>query len=288
MARRHHTGSFDYSSNTERDVTQFYLNEIGHNPLLTAEEEITLARKVQAGDKKARTNMIECNLRLVVKIARRYLSRGVLFSDLIEEGNLGLIRAVEKFDPNRGFRFSTYATWWIRQSIERSIMNQARTVRLPIHVLKEIGTYYRAKRHLFNEAEHEPSLEEIAEEMDRSLSDVEHLFILFEGASSLDSPKNAGFEQTLLETLPDESAEDPMDLIDQEMLKTIIAHWIGTLSPKYREVIIRRFGLLGFEMATLEEVSQEIGLTRERVRQIQTEALKRLRNLIKKEAKDIL
>jgi len=273
--------SDDYSRINEGDldVTQIYLSEIGYQSLLSAEDEINLTKKARLGDKHAREKMIESNLRLVVKIARRYIHRGIPLSDLIEEGNLGLIRAVEKFDPDRGFRFSTYATWWIRQAIERAIMNQARTVRLPIHVLKGIGSCFRAARKLSAEKDHYPTLEEIAQEMGKSVQEVQQIFLLLEGSTSIDSNNASNFNQPLLDTLPDESAKDPIHILEQENLKNSISHWLSLLPPKYREVVIRRYGLMGHEIETLEEVGAEVGLTRERVRQIQTEALRRLKRL---------
>ncbi len=175
-------------SNGQLDATRIYLSEIGFSSLLTAEEEVFYARKALKGDEKSRAKMIECNLRLVVKIARRYLNRGLALLDLIEEGNLGLIRAVEKFDPERGFRFSTYATWWIRQTVERAIMNQTRTIRLPIHVVKEINIYLRAARHLAQTLDHEPSPEEIAEMLDKPIADVKRMLGLNERITSVDAP----------------------------------------------------------------------------------------------------
>lgn len=233
-----------------------------------------------------RQRLIEGNLRLVVKIARKYLHRGMALSDLIEEGNLGLIHAVEKFDPERGFRFSTYATWWIRQSIERAIMNQARTVRLPIHILKEIGLCHRAVRDLSRKKDHYPTLEEVAELMNRPVSEVEHVMLLTEGTTSIDSPSsssNGEFDQSLIDTLPDESAQDPFKWMEDRNLEDLVIKWLAQLPQKYRDIVVRRYGLLGYEPCTLEEVGREIGLTRERVRQIQTEALKRLKRLLDKE-----
>lgn len=267
------------------DVTQMYLTEVGYQTLLSAEEELILARKVKNGDKQARHKMIESNLRLVVKIARRYIHRGIQFSDLIEEGNLGLIRAVDKFEPERGFRFSTYSTWWIRQSIERAIMNQARTVRLPLHILKQMGGFLRTIRKLTQKSDHYPTLEEIAAAMQKPVQEIDRMFMLLEGSTSIDASKTQDFEQSILDTLPDESAIDPIALLEQESLEEMVIHWITQLPEKYREVVVRRFGLLGHEIGTLEEIGTEIGLTRERVRQIQTEALRKLRYLLDKENK---
>lgn len=268
---------------TTRDVTQIYLNEIGLQTLLSAEEEKTLARKIKAGDLLARKKMIEANLRLVVKIAHHYRHRGIPLSDLIEEGNLGLIHAVKKFDPERGFRFSTYATWWIRQAIDRAVMNQARMVRLPVHILKDINSCFKVVKEFASEKNYFPSQEEIAKEMDRSAEDISDMFVLFEGHQSADSSKTADFEHSFIETLPDESAEDPVMKLEQEKLKDYVTFWLKQLPSKHKEVIVRRFGLLGHEPVTLEEVGFEIGITRERVRQIQTEALKRLKRLLQKD-----
>src|SRR5690554_5052347 len=268
-----------YTSTKQLDATQLYLNEIGFSPLLTPEEEVYFARLARKGEESGRKRMIESNLRLVVKIARRYVNRGLTLLDLIEEGNLGLIRAVEKFDPERGFRFSTYATWWIRQTIERAIMNQTRTIRLPIHVVKELNIYLRAARELTQKLDHEPSPEEIAQLLDRPVEDVKRMLGLNERVASVDVPLGADSDKTLLDTLPDEMAGDPGDLLQEEDLNASIDNWLSELSEKQREVVTRRFGLRGHESSTLEEVGREIGLTRERVRQIQVEALKRLRDI---------
>lgn len=265
------------------DPTQIYLNEIGYSPLLTPEEEVHYGRLVHKGDPSARAKMIECNLRLVVKIARRYLNRGLALLDLIEEGNLGLIRAVEKFDPDRGFRFSTYATWWIRQTIERAIMNQSRTVRLPIHVLKEMNVYLRAARELAQDLDHEPSPEEIAEKVDKPIEDVKKMLGLKERISSVDNPIGHDINKPMLEMMPDEASLDPADWLEDENLKMLIEEWVDKLTDKQREVILRRYGLRGHDRATLEDVGEEIGLTRERVRQIQVEALDCLRFMLQEQ-----
>lgn len=268
------------SSRVSMDATQLYLGEIGFSPLLTAEEEVFFARKALRGDAAARKRMIESNLRLVVKIARRYNNRGLALLDLVEEGNLGLIRAVEKFDPERGFRFSTYATWWIRQTIERAIMNQTRTIRLPIHVVKELNVYLRTARELAHRLDHEPSAEEIAAALDRPVEDVSRMLKLNEKICSVDSPIGGDGDKALLDILTDERGMGPELETQDDDMRLSVVHWLEQLNPKQREVLARRFGLLGYEPATLEDVGREIGLTRERVRQIQVEALRRLRDML--------
>lgn len=264
------------------DATQLYLGEIGYSPLLTAEEEVYFARRALRGDVPSRRRMIESNLRLVVKIARRYSNRGLALLDLIEEGNLGLIRAVEKFDPERGFRFSTYATWWIRQTIERAIMNQTRTIRLPIHIVKELNVYLRTARELSHKLDHEPSAEEIAEQLDKPVDDVSRMLRLNERITSVDTPLGGDSEKALLDIdiLSDENENGPEDTTQDDDMKQSIVKWLFELNAKQREVLARRFGLLGYEAATLEDVGREIGLTRERVRQIQVEGLRRLREIL--------
>jgi len=265
---------------TSLDATQLYLNEIGYSPLLSADEEKYFSRLALQGDERARRRMIESNLRLVVKISRRYINRGLTLLDLIEEGNLGLIRAVEKFDPERGFRFSTYATWWIRQTIERGIMNQTRTIRLPIHVVKELNVYLRAARELTQKLDHEPSAEEIADMLDRPAADVKRMLGLNERVTSMDTPVGPDSDRSLVDTIADTHESDPSQLLQDSDIRESIADWLEELSDKQREVLSRRFGLRGYESSTLEEVGREIGLTRERVRQIQVEALRRLRTIM--------
>lgn len=270
------------------DSTQLYLKEIGYSPLLTAEEEIKFGRLVQKGDKKARRKMIESNLRLVVKIARRYYNRGLEFADLIEEGNLGLLRAVEKFDPERGFRFSTYATWWIRQTIERAIMNQTRTIRLPIHVVRELNSYLTTARELVKTQAHEPTHNEIAKAMDKSIDDVNEMMGLNERMISLDMQvaNESSGGKSLVEAIPDRAALDPADALLNEHMNANLNESLGILNEKQREVLSRRFGLDGYDRQTLEEVGQAVGLTRERVRQIQMTALKLLREELTKKGVD--
>jgi RNA polymerase nonessential primary-like sigma factor len=262
------------------DATQLYLSEIGFSPLLSAEEEVYFSRLALKGDEPSRKRMIESNLRLVVKISRRYNNRGLPLLDLIEEGNLGLIRAVEKFDPERGFRFSTYATWWIRQTIERAIMNQTRTIRLPIHVVKELNIYLRTSRELVQRLDHEPTAEDIAEALDVPVDNVTKMLRLNERMTSVDSPFGGENDKVLLDVIPDDKSGGPEGSLQTSDIKNNIIHWLNELNSKQREVLARRFGLLGYEAATLEDVGVEIGLTRERVRQIQVEALKRLRDIL--------
>jgi len=265
------------------DATRLYLREIGNAKLLTAEEEVQLSRRAQKGDEAARQRMIASNLRLVVKISRRYLNRGMALLDLIEEGNLGLIRAVEKFDPERGFRFSTYATWWIRQTIERGIMNQTRTIRLPIHVVKEVNVYLRATRKLTQELGHEPSAEEIGELLHKSVDDVKRMLGFNERMASADTPYGKDADRPLLETIADSKAMDPADNVQTDDINSHIDEWLNKLSDKQREVVERRFGLHGYDNSTLEQVAGELGVTRERVRQIQIDALKRLRSVMEQQ-----
>ena len=274
------TGRLEASIERELDATSLYLSEIGASPLLTAEEEVKYARLAQKGDEAARRKMIVCNLRLVVKISRRYLNRGLALLDLVEEGNLGLIRAVEKFDPERGFRFSTYATWWIRQTIERGIMNQTRTIRLPIHVVKEINAYLRKSRELAQSLDHEPTAEEVAEALNVDVQDVKRLMGLNERTPSMDVAYGKDSDRPLVDMVADENIDDPSELLQSDAVNGHLDEWLNQLNDKQRSVIERRFGLHGFDNSTLEQVAGELGVTRERVRQIQMDALKRLRLIL--------
>jgi RNA polymerase nonessential primary-like sigma factor len=267
----------------ELDATRMYLSEIGFSPLLTAQEEVYFARRAIQGEASARNRMVESNLRLVVKIARRYMNRGLSLLDLIEEGNLGLIHAVEKFDPERGFRFSTYATWWIRQTIERALMNQTRTIRLPIHIIKEINGYLRTARQLAQTLDHEPTADEIARAMGKSVNDVKRMLQLNERVTSVDTPIGKDEDRSLLDAIPDENNLDPSQILQDADLTEKLEQWLGQLNDKQRIVVERRFGLNGHDKATLEHVGNEIGVTRERVRQIQIDALRRLRKILENE-----
>ncbi|MGS2724067.1 RNA polymerase sigma factor RpoS [Porticoccus sp. GXU_MW_L64] len=268
------------------DAASLYMKEIGFVPLLTAKEEVHYARQFRAGDESARKRMIESNLRLVVKISRRYVNRGLALLDLIEEGNLGLMHAVEKFDPELGYRFSTYATWWIRQTIERAIMNQTRTIRLPIHVVKEINVYLRAARQLAQKLDHDPSADEIADLLDKPIDEVYRMLGLNERVGSVDITLGYDNSRTLVDTIVDEQDGDPEHLVEDSDMVAALEHWVDELPEKQREVIARRFGIQGYEVSTLEQVGKEVGLTRERVRQIQIDALKRLKELLKRQGLD--
>ena len=259
------------------DPIQLYLNEIGSTPLLTAAEEVFVARASVAGDEAARHRMINSNLRLVVMIAKRYTNRGLPLLDLIEEGNLGLMRAVEKFDPERGFRFSTYATWWIRQSIERALMNQGRTIRLPVHIQKDINTVVRCTRELRSSLRREPSTSEIADVLDRDPGEVSKLLKLSEKITSVDNQLSDDTERSLVDTVSSHLEDNPLSLVDDEKVEGCLEEWLDDLPDRQREILARRFGLMGYDASTLEAVGEEVGLTRERVRQIQIDALARLR-----------
>lgn len=265
------------------DATEMYMAEIGGSQLLTADDEKTLARRVQKGDASARCQMIESNLRLVVKIARRYLRRGLPILDLIEEGNLGLIRAVEKFDPEKGFRFSTYATWWIRQAIERGLMNQSKTIRLPIHIAKELNACQRALRELGQKLDHEPCYLDVADLLDKDPDHVRYLLELSENVACTEASAFEADNHSLWDVVEDEKAESPWHLLQNDQLKGRMDEWLDSLPEKSLDVLCRRFGLRGHDIYTLEEVGKQIGLTRERVRQIQVDALKQLRIMMGEE-----
>jgi len=265
------------------DSTTLFLNEIGRKHLLDSEEEQALARRVAAGDRASKNRMIEANLRLVVTIAKRYQHRGLGLLDLIEEGNLGLIRAVEKFDPELGYRFSTYATWWIKQNIDRALMNQGRTIRLPIHVMKELNACLKISGELAEEFDRAPTESEIAGRWRKPVRKVRKLMRHDIQTSAADNSICEGTDISLLEVLPDKADSDPAIFYqEQDMLKQLET-WLDKLTQKEADILARRFGLRGHESVTLEEVGREIGLTRERVRQIQIAALKKLRQMIEQE-----
>lgn len=264
------------------DITQIYLNQIGRDALLTAEEERECAYRVRAGDFEARQKMIRHNLRLVVNIAKKFLNRGLSLLDLIEEGNLGLIHALEKFEPERGFRFSTYATWWIRQNIERAIMNQSRTIRLPVHVIKDLNVFLRAQRHLEMHGMPEAGPAEVAELTGHPIEEVRRVMQLNERMTSLDAPLDIDPSLSLSEAIADDSAELPDERLQTAEVELLIREWLGDLGDKHRWVIERRYGLEGHDLATLEELSLQLGVTRERIRQIQLEALRTLRRTLRR------
>lgn len=277
------------ANDAELDATRMYLNEIGVASLLTAEEEVKYARESLQGNEASRNKMIESNLRLVVKIARRYIGRGLPLLDLVEEGNLGLIHAVEKFDPERGFRFSTYATWWIRQTIERALMNQTRTIRLPIHIIKEVNACLKAQRRLMQALDRPATMDEVAQELEMSVDEVSNYLRICERTASIDSSYGDD-DYSLSDAIADENSEAPDEALQTDNVNDVLEHWLNMLTQKQRFVLEKRFGLHGYDKATLEEVGAEIGVTRERVRQIQVDALARLRVMLAREgiAEDML
>jgi len=261
------------------DLTQLYLNEIGQHALLTPAEELRLARAMREGSFEARQTLIERNLRLVVSIARHYTNRGLAMPDLIEEGNLGLIHALTKFDPERGFRFTTYATWWIRQSIERAVMNQSRVIRLPAHVVKDLNVVLRALRHLETHAPsggRDATLEDVAHLLGKTVDEVERLLRYHEQPLSLDAPLDHDPSLSIGDAVADD-ARAPELLLHESALTHSVSEWLQALNERQRRVIERRYGLNGHDVATLDDLARELGVTRERVRQIQGEALEKLR-----------
>lgn len=264
------------------DTLKSYLREVRRSTLLTFKQEQQLGKRVMAGDEEARQQMIEANLRLVISIGKRYMNRGFPFADIVEEGNLGLIKAVEKFNYKKGFRFSTYASWWIRQFIERAIINQGKLVRLPVHVVERLNRYLGKVEQLVHELGREPSSEEVAARMKTSLEEVEDLKQLVRTTSSLDSPISEGQDTFLRDIIEDPFGLSPADTAEGVLRRSEMMAWLKELPEKERTVILARFGLDGEESRTLEEIGQEMGLTRERVRQIETAALVRLRGIIER------
>ncbi len=273
----------DQRRQTARRLTasaiSIYLSEIRQTQLLTPEEEKELARRVQAGDLGARQRMIESNLRLVVKLAKRYTNRGLPLLDLIEEGNLGLIRAVERFRPEKGCRFSTYATWWIRQSIERALVNQASTVRLPVHVADEISRLHRAADEIRGSEGSEPDVETLARHLGRSVAYVHRLLVLARRTFSLDQPLGPDEDYCLQDVLEDPEAVDPEEVVLAEDRLRLLEQWLDRLRPRERDVLRLRYGLYDGEPLTLEEIGRRYGVTRERIRQIEMGALRKLRRM---------
>ena len=270
----------------ELDVIRSYLHEISHASLLTFEEEKQLSERISHGDDKARQRMIEANLRLVVNIGKRYLNRGLPLADIIEEGNIGLMKAVERFDYKKGFRFSTYASWWIRQSIERAIINQTKTIRLPVHVAEHINKYLSTVEILIQELGREPQTKEIAKRMKVTNEDIEGLKQLIRKTYSLESPVGDREESYLRDIIADSTINSPAKIAEGISMREEIDRWLAELKNKEREVICLRFGLEGQEPKTLEEIGLKFGLTRERIRQIEAASLAKLRSIIaKKEIK---
>lgn len=260
------------------DSVRLYLREIGKIPLLTAEEELALAQRVVAGEKDAKDKMAEANMRLVVSIAKRYVGRGLDLLDLIQEGNTGLLRAVEKFDPDKGFKFSTYATWWIRQAITRAIADQARTIRIPVHMVETINKLLRTQRRLTQELNREPSNEEIAKEMEIDVDKVEHIMKIKQDISSLDASIRDDEEDSVLaDFIEDEDTVSPEESATGQLLKEQVKDMLGALTEREQKILKLRFGLEDGKSHTLEEVGQEFSVTRERIRQIEAKALAKLR-----------
>jgi RNA polymerase primary sigma factor len=267
-----------YIDDIADDSVRLYLREIGKIPLLTSEEELALAQRVVAGEKKAKDQMAEANMRLVVSIAKRYVGRGLDLLDLIQEGNTGLLRAVEKFDPDRGFKFSTYATWWIRQAITRAIADQARTIRIPVHMVETINKLLRTQRRLTQELNREPTNEEIAAAMDMDVDKVEHIMKIKQDISSLDASVRDDEEDSVLgDFIEDEDTKTPTESASEQLLKEQVKQILGTLTEREQKILKLRFGLEDGKSHTLEEVGQEFSVTRERIRQIEAKALAKLR-----------
>ncbi len=270
-----------YFDEVSDDSVRLYLREIGKIPLLNAEEELELAQKVVAGDKRAKDKMAEANMRLVVSIAKRYSGRGLDFLDLIQEGNTGLLRAVEKFDPDKGFKFSTYATWWIRQAITRAIADQARTIRIPVHMVETINKLLRTQRRMTQELNREPSIEELAKELEMEPEKVEYVMKIKQDIHSLDAgvgrDGDEDGESVLGDFIEDEDAPSPMDAAAGQLLKEQVADILSALTEREQKIVKMRFGLDDGKNHTLEEVGQEFSVTRERIRQIEAKALAKLR-----------
>ncbi len=268
----------DQSDSSTNNSASIYLKEIGKTPLLTAKEEIQLAKRVEQGDEEARWKLVEANLRLVVSIAKKYVGRGIPFLDLVQEGNQGLIKTVDKFDHRKGYRFSTYATWWIRQAITRAIADQARTVRIPVHMVENINKLIRTSRKLVQELGREPSSEEIAQEMDITTAQVEDILRVAQDTVSLEKPIGEEGDYSLEDIIEDSTVEVPSEAAEAEILKEQLHEALHTLSPREEKIIRLRFGLDDGRIRTLDEVGKNFGVTRERIRQIEAKALRKLRH----------
>ncbi len=270
-----------------QDAIKLYLKEIRVSSLLTFEDEQALARRIAKGDEEARARMIEANLRLVVNIGKRYINRGLPFSDIIEEGNIGLIKAVEKFKPEKGFRFSTYASWWIKQSIERALVNQTRTIRLPVHISEVINSFVKVVRRLIQSLKREPTVEEIAAEMNYAPDQIKDIMQLIRKTHSLDTPIGNKEEGSLKDLIEDEASLSPAKVTEGIIRHEQIIEWLNYLTENEKKVISLRFGLEDGEAQTLEVIGKEFGLTRERVRQIEASALNKLRFITKRKSIDL-
>ncbi|WP_321531643.1 sigma-70 family RNA polymerase sigma factor [uncultured Desulfuromonas sp.] len=270
------------------DAIKYYLHDIQKSKLLTAEEERALATRVEAGDEQARAKMIESNLRLVVKIAKRYMNRGLPFLDLIEEGNMGLIKAVERFQVAKECRFSTYATWWIRQSIERALVNQSRTIRLPVHVSDNVNRMLKATKEVLKKLNHEPSEEQIAEAMGAPVEEVRRLQQLVKKTYSIEHPLGDNDNYSLMDTLEDSSVINPAELLENQDQYDFVNKWLSSLKENERDILMLRFGLNDCEPETLDTIGKRYGVTRERIRQIEAKSLDKLRRMMREEAENQL
>lgn len=265
------------------DAIKYYLRDIQKSKLLSAEEEKDLAAKIAQGDEKARARMIESNLRLVVKIAKRYMNRGLPFLDLIEEGNMGLIKAVERFRVDKGCRFSTYATWWIRQSVERALVNQSRTIRLPVHVAEQVNKMFKVTKEILNSKSDEPDATEIAEAMGSSVAEVERLQQLIRKTYSIEHPLGENNNYALIDTLEDSHSLNPAELLENTNRYEYVQKWLKTLKKNEAEILQYRFGLNDYEPETLDTIGKRYGVTRERIRQIEAKSLEKLRKIMQEE-----
>lgn len=286
VERKNRSEADESASGRGLDAIKYYLKEIRKTPLLNFEQEQELAKRIAQGDQDARARMIEANLRLVVAIGKKYINRGLQFSDIIEEGNLGLIRAVEKFQHERGFKFSTYASWWIKQSIERAIVNQTRTIRLPVHIAEIVNSYMRATRQLTQSLGRDPQIEEIAKKMGKTVEKVRSISQVVRETYSLDMLIGDQEEDTLKDILQDTNALSPASLSDDKRRREHIDEWLAKLTISERKVVEMRFGLVDGEPQTLDSIGKEFHITRERVRQIETQALKKLRDIMRKKKID--
>ncbi len=269
-------------SNSDLEVFKIYLNEVSQYPVLSRNEEIELAKLIEKGDKEANDYMVKCNLRLVISISKKYLNRGMTLSDIVEEGNIGLLKAVERFDYKRGFKFSTYATWWIRQAIERALVNQCRMVRIPVHMTENINKVLKAQTSLQYKLGRDPTMSELSTETDMPFSTLKKVFDAMKQDTSLDMPVGEDDNLNLHEVISKESESlDPYSHVESESVKKLILQWLNYLNDNEKEIIVKRYGLNGEEPATLESIGNDFGITRERVRQIEKRVIAKLQRLVK-------